>query len=873
LIAGAILAIQFAGTSTASRGVGDKLRPGAADKNGLGAQHAEGVRRQFTKVGLLPSFSLPSGPDNAVVYKSDCVTPESHFTAGDTVCVKDSNYQSTTRAIYWVNPDGAVVQTDPISSSADSSTRVVNQPGTWKIYLVGFDQEARDVASFTVSDPARTTFDLWVFKNSSGDFSSNAVVTYQVIAQNPGPDDATGVTLTEQTPNDSSAVSFSQDSGPAFTCTPGPGNTVCTIATLPAGSTATFSFFYQINAVSDGTVIGSSVTIEDSTTGSSSPSELHPEDNVWTTSNVVQGAVSAGTCSIGCPENVTKEADTTQGSDSGAIVHFSTPSGNGECGAVTVDHCNDCFFPVGTTTVTATSGDASCVFNVIVTPPAGNAAISCPGDHTANADNNCQAHIAIGTPTATGDNVTVSGVRSDGQPLYNCDCYPVNPSDPGVECEITGACSRRTDAPFSAGVTTILWTAYSHDVAGPYPDPQTEEAHRTGSASCVQTFTVNDVTPPVITASNTSASADANCQAAIPDYSTLATVTDNCACASSDTSQLCNTRTDITLVQSPLPGTLVGLGPHTITLSANDGSSNNGGAGNTTTVQVTFTVNDTTPPTFTFVPPAVSATTGPGATTCDTVISDATIGTATATDNCGSVTITRSPSGNTFPVGTTTITWTATDGHSNSSTATQTITVVDNTPPVISCPSNVVAYLPLHTSATSMAVNYPAATATDNCAVANIGYTAAPGSVFPVGTTSVTATATDVNGNTASCTFTVTVLYDFTGFFPPVNNPPTLNSVKAGSAIPVKFSLSGDKGLTIFLANSPQSGVIPCDASAPVTDLVDTVTAGGSSLSYDASSDQYVYTWKTDSSWAGSCRQLVVTLNDGSVHIANFKFK
>ncbi|HKC63764.1 MAG TPA: PxKF domain-containing protein, partial [Pyrinomonadaceae bacterium] len=60
--------------------------------------------------------------------------------------------------------------------------------------------------------------------------------------------------------------------------------------------------------------------------------------------------------------------------------------------------------------------------------------------------------------------------------------------------------------------------------------------------------------------------------------------------------------------------------------------------------------------------------------------------------------------------------------------------------------------------------------------------------------------------------------------------------------------------------------------SAPVQDLTDTVTAGGSSLSYDASSDQYVYTWKTDSSWTG-CRQLVVTLNDGTQHVANFKFK
>jgi hypothetical protein len=51
------------------------------------------------------------------------------------------------------------------------------------------------------------------------------------------------------------------------------------------------------------------------------------------------------------------------------------------------------------------------------------------------------------------------------------------------------------------------------------------------------------------------------------------------------------------------------------------------------------------------------------------------------------------------------------------------------------------------------------------------------------------------------------------------------------------------------------------------------VTAGASSLSYDAASGQYSYTWKTDKSWATQCRQLMVKLIDGSAHIANFKFK
>jgi hypothetical protein len=119
----------------------------------------------------------------------------------------------------------------------------------------------------------------------------------------------------------------------------------------------------------------------------------------------------------------------------------------------------------------------------------------------------------------------------------------------------------------------------------------------------------------------------------------------------------------------------------------------------------------------------------------------------------------------------------------------------------------------------------------------------------------------------------VTVLYNFTGFFSPVDNLPTLNTVNAGRAIPVKFSLSGNKGLNIFAADSPYTIAINCDGSAVQSEIEETLTAGGSSLNYDAGSDKYNYVWKTENSWAGTCRQLVVTLNDGSEHRANFKFR
>jgi predicted outer membrane repeat protein len=114
--------------------------------------------------------------------------------------------------------------------------------------------------------------------------------------------------------------------------------------------------------------------------------------------------------------------------------------------------------------------------------------------------------------------------------------------------------------------------------------------------------------------------------------------------------------------------------------------------------------------------------------------------------------------------------------------------------------------------------------------------------------------------------------YNFSGFFPPVDNLPTMNTVKAGKGVPVKFSLGGDQGLDIFAEGYPVSQPIVCDTGAPQDAIEETVTAGASGLSYDAASDTYTYLWKTNKAWAGTCRQLNVRLNDGTEHKANFKF-
>jgi glycosidase len=133
--------------------------------------------------------------------------------------------------------------------------------------------------------------------------------------------------------------------------------------------------------------------------------------------------------------------------------------------------------------------------------------------------------------------------------------------------------------------------------------------------------------------------------------------------------------------------------------------------------------------------------------------------------------------------------------------------------------------------------------------------------------------ATDAAGNAggpASYSWTVAQVYNFTGFFQPVDNLPALNTVKAGSAIPVKFSLGGNFGLNIFEAGYPKSIPISCQTGAQ-TDPIETTTNNPSGLSYDPSTGQYNYVWKTDKSWNG-CHQLSVKFNDGSTQVANFKF-
>lgn len=139
----------------------------------------------------------------------------------------------------------------------------------------------------------------------------------------------------------------------------------------------------------------------------------------------------------------------------------------------------------------------------------------------------------------------------------------------------------------------------------------------------------------------------------------------------------------------------------------------------------------------------------------------------------------------------------------------------------------------------------------------------------------VTVTADDGDGGITVRSEGVTVTsasWPWQGFFAPVDNLPVVNVAQAGSTVPVKFSLGGNRGLGIFAPGYPQSSAHSCTGTT-LDALESTSTPGEATLVYDAASDQYHYNWKTQKSWAGSCRTLVLTLTDGSTHTAEFRMK
>src|SRR2546429_500955 len=357
---------------------------------------------------IVPANFTVVPPPPLATYDSTCTISRTTFLLGETVCAKSTGITpGFARRFTWSDPAGFIRQTDslttdpqtdlftlPSSQTSMEGNTTVDNRGGWKVNVISSRGSTLASAPFFVS-AATPSADLSIIKGvGSSSVRSGDHVSFILSVSNSGPNDAVNVTVTDATPANATFFSAMQTSGPtpAFSCT-GNSTVTCTVAALAAGDRAILEFVYT--AGTPGSTITNTATVSSDTT------EVNSSDNSSTAQVTVQGS-GGGTCTLTCPGDITTPANTKEdpndpNSRDGAVVHFTPPSGQGTCGNITTDHCNDCFFPVGTTTVTATadSGDA-CNFDVTVTQ-AGAPAISCPADETANADNDCQATVAVGT--------------------------------------------------------------------------------------------------------------------------------------------------------------------------------------------------------------------------------------------------------------------------------------------------------------------------------------------------------------------------------------------------------------------------------------------------------------------------------------------
>jgi hypothetical protein len=195
----------------------------------------------------------------------------------------------------------------------------------------------------------------------------------------------------------------------------------------------------------------------------------------------------------------------------------------------------------------------------------------------------------------------------------------------------------------------------------------------------------------------------------------------------------------------PASGSLFPLGTTTVNCQAQDA------AGNIGTRSFTITVQDNSGPVLTLPGNmTVPATSGLGAVVTFSASATDAVGPASPAVTC------LPPSGSMFPLGTTTVNCSATDTAGNTSTGSFTITVVDMTAPVLALPANMTVEA---TGPAGATVNFTAS-ASDWGGPASPAVTCLPasGSLFPLGTTTVNCSATDAAGNTATGSFTITVV-------------------------------------------------------------------------------------------------------------------
>ncbi|MDY0142465.1 MAG: HYR domain-containing protein, partial [Bacteroidales bacterium] len=239
--------------------------------------------------------------------------------------------------------------------------------------------------------------------------------------------------------------------------------------------------------------------------------------------------------------------------------------------------------------------------------------------------------------------------------------------------------------------------------------------------------TVYDTEDPTITCpADVAVNSDAGSCEATGVVIGTPTVNDNCG-----VNTVTGVRSDLLVLSDPYP-----LGNTTITWTVTDFS------GNFATCEQLVTVTDIELPTIT-CPTDVSVNTDADDCNASGVI----LGTPTTDDNCTVASVTNDAPA-TFPIGTTTVTWTVTDGSGNIATCEQLVTVTDIELPTITCPTDVSVNTDADDcNASGVILGTP--TTDDNCTVASVTNDAP--ATFPIGTTTVTWTVTDGSGNIATC--------------------------------------------------------------------------------------------------------------------------
>ena len=362
-------------------------------------------------------------------------------------------------------------------------------------------------------------------------------------------------------------------------------------------------------------------------------------------------------------------------------------------------------FGIGTTSVVVTAttncGAVTTSFDVVVIDNE-NPTITAGADmavSTTVASTGCSVPVTVTSPVAT-DNapgVVVSYVLSGAT---------------------TGSGSSIMNVSFNVGTTTITWTAT--DGSG-------------NTATATQDVVVTDAVLPVIAGvpADLTLTADAGLCTTTGTW-TAPTASDECGIA--------------TFTATASSGDAFAVGTTVVTYTATDVN------GNVSTASFNVTVVDSELPVIAGMPSDISVTSD--INTCGTT---ATWVAPTSTDNCGIASFTSShSSGDFFTVGTTIVTYTATDVNGNISTGSFNVVVADLNPVITGTPSDITVNNDAGNC--SAAVTWTAPTVSDNCSGVSMVSSSASGDVFAVGTTTVTYTATDNNGNITTSSFDITVL-------------------------------------------------------------------------------------------------------------------